>query len=151
MKDQAGIIAQDGFTMIEVMVSMLILAIGILGVSLMQVSSMSGTLTMQNLTQSSNWAADQVEYYMGLPYTADELDTGTTTVVSPDGLSTMVVVVGPEIDTGGNGNDSRLITITVTYDSRGTQRIANGVDVNGDGAVDAADGTNTFEFLRSKV
>ncbi len=69
--------AQSGFTMVEVMVALGILAFGILAVASMQTSSLRGTSTAQCVTEATTVAMDKVEDLMMLAYTDADLSNGT--------------------------------------------------------------------------
>ena len=68
---------QSGFTMVEVMVALGILAFGILAVASMQTSSLSGTNTAHRVTEATTVAMDKVEDLMMLAYTDADLANGT--------------------------------------------------------------------------
>jgi type IV pilus modification protein PilV len=56
-----------GFTLIEVLVGLIILAVGLLGVAGMQITSVKGNSFSNNLTQASYVAQDRLEYLKNLP------------------------------------------------------------------------------------
>lgn len=62
---------QSGFTLIEVLISIVILAIGIFSVHLMQLSSIRGNHTAMILTNEANWASFRIEQLLSLPYNSD--------------------------------------------------------------------------------
>lgn len=63
---------QQGFTLIEVMISLIVLAVGILAVTGMHYSAINGNVSARNLTTVCTYAAGQLETIMGMPY-ADPL------------------------------------------------------------------------------
>lgn len=68
---------QNGFTLIEVLIGLIILAIGILAVAGMQITSIIGTSFSNSLSQASVVAQDRLEFLKGLPLNDAQLDTGT--------------------------------------------------------------------------
>jgi prepilin-type N-terminal cleavage/methylation domain-containing protein len=68
---------EKGFTLIEVLIGLIILAIGVLAVAGMQITSITGTSFSKNLTQASVIAQDRLEFLKGLPLNYVKLDTGT--------------------------------------------------------------------------
>jgi len=66
---------EKGFTLIEVLVGLIILAIGVLAVAGMQITSITGTSFSKNLTQASVIAQDRLEFLKGLSLTDFRLDT----------------------------------------------------------------------------
>ncbi len=68
---------EKGFSLIEVLIGLIILAIGILAVAGMQITSIVGTSFSNNLTQASVIAQDRLEFLKGMPLNDARLDTGT--------------------------------------------------------------------------
>lgn len=67
---------KKGFTLIEVLIGLIILAIGVLAVAGMQITSIIGTSFSSNMTQASVLAQDRLEFLKSLPLTDARLDTG---------------------------------------------------------------------------
>jgi type IV pilus assembly protein PilV len=100
-------LAQQGFTLIEVLVAIIILGIGILALTTMQVTAIKGNVQASHLTVASDWSADQLEQIFAWKYDHDELEEGAVglagldytdetgkladggPIVSPDGLYTI--------------------------------------------------------------
>ena len=68
---------EKGFTLIEVLIGLIILAIGILAVAGMQITSIRGTAFSNSLTQASVIAQDRLEFIKSLPLNDARLDTDT--------------------------------------------------------------------------
>lgn len=51
----------NGFTLIEVMIAIVVLTIGLLGAAAMQLSSVNGNAHASNMTEATNLALDQIE------------------------------------------------------------------------------------------
>ena len=69
------IFKKKGFSLIEVLIGLIILAIGILAVAGMQITSIVGTSFSNSITQASVIAQDRLEFLKGLPLTDVRLDT----------------------------------------------------------------------------
>ena len=68
-----------GYTMIEVLIALTILAVGFLAVAKMQIAGLMGNSHAMELTEGSTWAQDRMEVLMGLPFDDAKLaDTGGT-------------------------------------------------------------------------
>ena len=67
---------KKGFTLIEVLIGLIILAIGVLAVAGMQITSIIGTSFSSNMTQASVIAQDRLEFLKSLPLNDGRLDTG---------------------------------------------------------------------------
>jgi type IV pilus assembly protein PilV len=72
---------KKGFTLIEVLIGLVILAIGLLGIAGMQVSSVKGNFSSSNLTEATYIAKDRLEFLKNLPFSDGQLSTTT----HPDG------------------------------------------------------------------
>ena len=70
-------IGRKGFSLVEVLIGLIILAIGILAIAGMQITSIVGTSFSNNLTQASVLAQDRLEFFKGLSLNDVRLDTGT--------------------------------------------------------------------------
>lgn len=66
---------QKGFTLVEVLIGLIILAIGILAIAGMQITSIRGTSFSNNLSQASVLAQNRLEFLKGLPLNDNRLDT----------------------------------------------------------------------------
>ncbi|WDP90962.1 MAG: prepilin-type N-terminal cleavage/methylation domain-containing protein [Desulfobacter sp.] len=64
----------SGFTLIEALIAMMVLSIGILALSTMQISSVEGNATANRLTIADTVAGDCYEHLLSLPYDHDSLD-----------------------------------------------------------------------------
>ena len=66
----------QGFTLIEIMIAMVIFVVGMLSVAAMQTSATKGNNTANRSTRAFTWCSDRMEVLMGLPYDDDSLDEG---------------------------------------------------------------------------
>ncbi len=64
---------QNGFTLIEVLCALLVLAIGILGVAVLQNISIEGNSNAIRLTTAATWGGDAIETLMARPYDHGDL------------------------------------------------------------------------------
>lgn len=81
---------QKGFTLIEAVVAMGILAVGIFALYSMQVMSIDSNARSQNMTSASNWGADHFEQVLNMDFD-DVTDTdgdGTAQDAEGDGDAT---------------------------------------------------------------
>lgn len=68
---------KKGFTLIEVLVGLVILAIGLLAIAGMQLVSVKGNSFSSHLTQASILAQDRLETLRNLPWEHPDLSAGT--------------------------------------------------------------------------
>ncbi len=59
---------QKGFTLLEVLVAAVILAVGILGVATMQISSIQGNSHGRQISEATNVISDRIEELLALEY-----------------------------------------------------------------------------------
>lgn len=117
-----------GLSLLEVMVSMIVLSIGILGMAPMVVLSVDGNNTSQDVLEASMLAKETIEYYEGLeslpllPIQEEEsalngvysravsvYDNATDTTL-PDGVANLEVVIS-WIDQTGQSRISTYATL----------------------------------------
>ncbi len=67
---------QKGFTLIEVLVGLIFLAIGLLSVTSMQITSIKSNYFTKNVTEATALAKSKLEYLKNLPYNSSELNSG---------------------------------------------------------------------------
>ena len=82
---------EKGFTLIEMIIALFILAIGILGLLNMQVAAINGNLSASQMTIATTLAQDQIEQLKRLPFTDAALNDSKTannaTLTTPSNAS----------------------------------------------------------------
>ncbi|WP_236891526.1 type IV pilus modification PilV family protein [Desulfoluna limicola] len=101
----------SGFTLIEVLVAVVILAMGILGAATMQIAALQGNAKANKLTEASVIASDRAEVLLNMDFDSSSLADGSDTVEGYD--------VAWDVTAGAGGDDTRLITVTVSWTSGG--------------------------------
>lgn len=59
---------QDGFSLLEVLIALVILAIGLLAIAQMQITAIKGNAYGSEMTSASSLASNTIERLMGLPF-----------------------------------------------------------------------------------
>lgn len=67
------ILDNKGFTIIEVLIAMVILAIGLLSLVTMQITGIKGNATANRITEESSFSADRIEKLFALDWTHADL------------------------------------------------------------------------------
>jgi type IV pilus assembly protein PilV len=113
-------LGEKGFTLIEVAAGLVILAIGLLGIAAMQVTSTKGGYFSNNVTQATILAQDKLEYLKNLSYSDSNLSSGQHNegIISGTIFSRVYNVLE---DTG---NSIKTITVSVQWTDRGNHRIS---------------------------
>jgi type IV pilus assembly protein PilV len=106
---------KEGFSLIEVLIGLIFLAIGLLAIASLQVTSVRGNFFSNNLMQATYVAQDRLEFLKNLPYDSPRLVEGNYKP-DPDGPLT---VSGIAFDRSYTISDHvggyKLIHYTVTW------------------------------------
>ena len=103
---------KKGFTLIEILVGLIILAIGLLGIAGMQVTSVKGNFFSKNLTQASFVAQDRLEFLKNLPISNPIFQSAATYTEPQANISGQKFNRSYKIELDGT---LRKITYTVTW------------------------------------
>ena len=120
-----------GFTLLEVLMSISILAIGILAVGSMQVMSIRGNARASQVTEASVLARDRVETLMAMAYTVTNTDAGLAEGTYEDDSPPAGYTIDWEITDGCAGcdapQDTKLIEVTVAHGNLGKDIVLMGI------------------------
>ena len=117
---------QQGFTLIEVMIAMVILGIGIFAIAGLQTRNMMYNSGSKKQTEGYTWAMDQIERLYALPYSdvALQVNNGDPAVIG-DGYTAArgsYVVEWDVVDNGsgglGNLDNSKRVYVSVRWNAR---------------------------------
>lgn len=109
---------QGGFTLVEVMVALGILAFGILAIASMQTSSLGGTNLAASTTEATTLAMDRLERLMLLAYTHADLNDGAHTPITQGRYT-----ISWNVTTGtGHLTNTKTIAVTVQWDEKGAPK-----------------------------
>ena len=106
--------------MIEVSAGLIILAIGLLGIATMQITSIKGGSFSSNVTQATIFVQDKLEYLKSLSYSDSNLNSGQHNEGTISG--TIFSRVYNVVD--NVGNSMKTITVTVQWTDRGNHSIS---------------------------
>ena len=109
-----------GFTLIEVLIGFVILAVGILAVAAMRVTSTKGGSFSNNVTQATILAQDKLEYLRNLSYSDSDLGSGQhNEETMPDAIFSRQYTIVEDA-----GNSIKTITVTVQWTDRGNHKVS---------------------------
>jgi len=121
---------EKGFTLLEIMISTVILTIGLLAIGIMQISAIDGDAKAKEMTEAGTMAMDQLETLLAGNY--DDINTGTGQEVykSPDGKYTVTIDVTENTEAKPNevpglGIDVKLVVMTVAWQSKYESGVRN--------------------------
>jgi type IV pilus assembly protein PilV len=106
---------QKGFTLIEIMIAVFLLAVALLGLASVTTSVIKGNSFSQTLTTATTLARDKMEDLKGMSYTA--LPTGTVTDYATANGTVQTSATGSYYTRSWSapGTDTKTITVTVTW------------------------------------
>ncbi len=111
---------RNGFTLIEVVAGLIILAIGLLGVGAMQIISIQGGYFSDYVGQATHLAQNKLEYLKNLPYADSGLSSGDHNEgTMPGGLFSVKYHVEEDV-----GNSMKTITVIVQWADRKSHSIS---------------------------
>jgi len=107
---------EKGLTLLEVLVAMVVLSLGLLALTKMQITAIQVNAASGRLTQGTAFAQDKLEQLMALPYTDPQLDDQTPhTETRPAQGYTITWTVAQDALAVG----VKTINLTVTWRNRG--------------------------------
>ena len=102
---------KKGFSLIEVLIGLIILAIGLLAIAGMQITSVKGNFFSHYLTQASYVGQDRLEFLDNTPIDSPQLQAGNYN----DGTVAISGIVFNRSYTVAINGDFRTITYTVSW------------------------------------
>lgn len=105
-----------GFSLLEVLIGLVILAIGLLAIAGMQITAIKGNYFSSSLTQATILAQDKMEELKNLPYASLSSGTDTKTVSGTIFTRQFTVV--------NTTNTMKTITVTVQWTDGGNRSIS---------------------------
>ena len=109
---------KKGFSLIEVLIGMLILAFGLLAVGGMQVVSIKGGSFSNNVTKATILAQSKMEDLKRLTYTFDQTDANLSSGVHDEGTLSNLIF-SRRYDVADTTSTLKTITVTVQWADRG--------------------------------
>jgi type IV pilus assembly protein PilV len=109
---------QQGFSIMEVLISLVVFSIGALGITAMQINAIRGNSDAHYLTEASSCMAGVSEKIMVLPY--DDVESGTMEAIGsalPEKYTLSSTIIEDDIDLDGTG-DVKRIEVTIEWNLR---------------------------------
>ncbi len=105
--------SEKGIGLIEIIIAMLIFAIGITAAIRTLPVSNTATTRSRNLTMSTNLAQQKIEELMGTPFTSTDLNAGAHD--DPDNPIERIYTRTWNVTDNDPVSDMKTVTVTVTY------------------------------------
>jgi prepilin-type N-terminal cleavage/methylation domain-containing protein len=114
------IFERRGFTVTEVLIGLVILAIAILATATMQITSIKSGYFSSHVTQATIFTQDKLEYLKNLSYNDPNLSNGQHNEGAiPDTIFSWQYDVWEDV-----GNSMKTITVTIQWTDRGDHTIS---------------------------
>lgn len=110
--------SHQGFTLLEVIIAIFILACGMLSVAAMQSSALRATAGAYKATEATKRAQDRMELLLSLPYGDDLLSGGSHS----DASSPPEYTINWNVEENEPMNNMKKITVTVSWNEKGITR-----------------------------
>ena len=101
---------KKGFTLIEVLIGLIILAIGILAIAGMQIISIKGNFFSSNVTQATILGQEKLEELKNIPYTSTDLSIGEHN----EGTITSTIF-SRKYNVAGLGSSMKTVSVTIEW------------------------------------
>ena len=109
-----------GFTLAEVLISLIILSVATLAIATMQITSVKGGYFSSDLTQATFLAQDKLEYLKNLSYSDSNLSAG----LHNEGILPGTIFSRQYDIAEDAGNSMKTITVTLQWTDGGSHTIS---------------------------
>jgi type IV pilus assembly protein PilV len=113
MKGEYLVARGEGFTLIEVMMTLVILSIGLIALASMQISAMRGNSFSRRMTTAASVAEQVLEQVKNTPYNNVQSQSSTQVSASNMTFNSQVSV------TNNTPPNAKTVQVTVTWSDRG--------------------------------
>jgi prepilin-type N-terminal cleavage/methylation domain-containing protein len=113
-------LGRKGFTLTEVLVGLIILSIGILSITTLQITSTKSGYFSNNVAQATIFAQDKLEYLKNLSYNDSDLNSGQ----HDEGTLSGTIFSRQYTVTEDAGNSFKTITVNINWVDRGSHSLS---------------------------
>ncbi len=120
---------ENGFTLMEVMIALVIFSIGVLGLAAMQIDFIQGNATALGVTEAAHQASDKMEELMAVNYTDSALDlaaVGSPHTETTGDYTLDWTVQHPDLDASGTVNNDEAafkhVQLTISWNDNTDSR-----------------------------
>lgn len=111
---------ERGFTLIEVIAGLIVLAIGLIAIASMQITAIKGSAFSSHMTQAAILAQDQLEYLKNLPFDHPDLSSGN----HDEGQIPNTTFSRTYEVVEDTGNSLKTITVTIQWYDHGKHNVS---------------------------
>ncbi len=135
---------EEGFTLVETVIAVAVLAIGIIGLYSMNVTGIKGNATANVITESTNTVRDRIEQFLCDDFNDSVFDEGDH---NETGVSPINSIQWTVTDWQSDGIDNDIDGRTDEFDERGVKSIQLTVQYMVRGVVK----NNAVTFLKTEI
>ncbi len=135
---------EEGFTLVETVIAVAVLAIGIIGLYSMNVTGIKGNATANVITESTNAVRDRIEQFLCDDFNDSVFDIGSH---SESGVSPINSIQWTVTDWQSDGIDNDIDGQTDEFDERGVKSVQLNVQYTIRGVVK----NNAVTFLKTEI
>ena len=114
------LLGRRGFTLTEVLVGLIILSIGILSITTLQITSTKSGYFSNNVAQATIFAQDKLEYLKNLSYNDSDLNSGQHS----EGILAGTIFSRQYTIVEDAGNSLKTITVIINWVDRGSHSLS---------------------------
>ena len=133
-----------GFTLVEALIAMLILSIGILSLSSMQVTGIKGNASSIAITEAANAARGKIEQFAGMDFTNNLFDVG---VHNEPGVPPVNSIQWTVADWRSDGLDNNMDGHIDEFNERGVKSVQLTVQYTDKGVLK----NSTVQFFKTEI
>ena len=110
MNPQHTFASNEGFTLIEIMIALVILSIGLMALAGMQVSAIKGNAFSKRMTTAVSIAEQIIEQIKNMPY--DNIQSQSSSQINQSDLNFTSQII---VANNSPVNNTKTVTVTVTW------------------------------------
>jgi type IV pilus assembly protein PilV len=107
----------EGFTLLEVMIALVILSVGLLGLAALQLVAVKSNSFSSEMTYATMIAQQQIESLKSLPFTDGNLTPGSHTPPTPPNSKGVQYIITWTVTDNAPATNMKTIALTVTWQS----------------------------------
>jgi len=123
---------EQGFTMLEVLIGLIILSVGLLGLAAMQITFLKGNSFSIKMTEATSIARNKIEDFNNTPFENITSGNEAASIVGSTGIHYNRAWVVVDVDNDGDGGiDWKVVDVTTNWNDPTPHRVSLSTVVSG--------------------